>query len=82
MLVRNHARDRLALGWVVQRHPAREDAAPVSGLAGTFVVKGTFQLVPGGPSAHGSAGPPGTSRNVPFTTNVPASPDTGAASSR
>ena len=57
MLVRNHARDRLALGWVVQRHPAREDAAPVSGLAGTFVVKGTFQLVPGGPAEPWADGP-------------------------
>ncbi|NDC53241.1 MAG: DUF2169 domain-containing protein [Planctomycetia bacterium] len=66
MLVRNHARDRLALGWVVQRHPARSDGPPVTGLAGTFVVKGTFQLVPGGPAEPWADGPEPLAGDTPW----------------
>ena len=75
MLVRNHARDRLSLGWVVQRHPALTDGPPVTGLAGTFVVKGTFRLVPGGQAVPWSDGPEPLAGDTPW----PDEPDLGLA---
>ncbi len=75
MLVRNHARDRLALGWVVQRHPARGDGPAVTGLAGTFVVKGTFRLVPGGLAEPWADGPEPLAGDTPW----PDEPDLGLA---
>ena len=75
MLVRNHARDRLALGWVVQRHPARSGGPPVTGLAGTFVVKGTFRLLPGGLAEPWADGPEPLAGDTPW----PDKPDLGLA---
>jgi len=75
MLVSNHARDRLSLGWVVQRHPARGGGPPVTGLAGTFVVKGTFRLVPGGLAEPWADGPEPLAGDTPW----PDEPDLGLA---
>jgi hypothetical protein len=75
MLVRNHARDRLALGWVVQRHPARDDGPPITGLACSFIVKGTFRLVSGGPAEPWPDGPTPLAGDTPW----PDEPDLGLA---
>lgn len=66
MLVRNHARDRLALGWAVQRHPARDDGPPVSGLACSFIVKGTFRIVPDAPAEPWADGPDPLAGDMPW----------------
>jgi uncharacterized protein YjbI with pentapeptide repeats len=57
----------------VQRHPARGDGPPVTGLAGTFVVKGTFRLVPGGPAEPWADGPEPLAGDMPW----PDEPDLG-----
>ena len=75
MLVRNHARDRLALGWVVQRHPVRDDGPPITGLACSFIVKGTFRLVSSGPAEPWPDGPAPLAGDTPW----PDEPDLGLA---
>ena len=66
MLVRNHARERFTVGWVVQRHPARDDGPPVAGLAASFIVKGTFRLVSGGPAEPWPDGPGPLAGDTPW----------------
>lgn len=66
MIVRNHARDRLAVGWVVQRHPARADGPPVAGLACSFIVKGTFRLVADEPAEPWAEGPVALAGDTPW----------------
>ncbi|NBU40784.1 MAG: DUF2169 domain-containing protein [Planctomycetia bacterium] len=75
MLVRNHARDLLSLGWVVQRHPARNDGPPVTGLACSFIVKGTFRLVAHAPAEPVADGPEPLAGDTPW----PDEPDLGLA---
>lgn len=75
MLVRNHARDLLSLGWVVQRHPVRGDGPPVTGLACSFIVKGTYRLVAGGPAEPWPDGPEPLAGDTPW----PDEPDLGLA---
>ena len=75
MLVRNHARDLLSLGWVVQRHPVRGDVPPITGLACSFIVKGTFRLVADAPAEPLADGPEPLAGDTPW----PDEPDLGLA---
>jgi hypothetical protein len=75
LLVRNHACDQLVVGWVVQRHPPRDDGPSVSGLACSFIVKGTFRLLSDAPADTWPAGPEPLDGDTPW----PVAPALGLA---
>lgn len=57
MQLHNAVADRLTLGWVIQRHPEQAVGPGFTGLACTFVVKGTFRLMQDAPATAWTGGP-------------------------